>query len=73
VIGTANAVSWIMTQDVTLRGEQAGRRHAGALREALVRTDHQLQQFTRHRPFMATFLAVGAGFLVGRLLSRRRW
>ena len=62
-----------MTQELTLRGDQAASKYPRALREALVRTDHQVQQFTRQRPVMATFLAVGAGFLLGRLLSRRRW
>lgn len=62
-----------MTQELTLGRAQLGRGHPHALREALVRTDHRVQQFTRQRPFMATFLAVGAGFLLGRVLSRRRW
>jgi len=44
------------------------------VKSALAQTDYRVQKFTRQRPFVATFLAVGVGFLVGRLVSRsRRW
>jgi hypothetical protein len=44
------------------------------LRDAVARTDRGIRQFARQRPLVATFLAMGAGFVVGRLLTRaRRW
>jgi ElaB/YqjD/DUF883 family membrane-anchored ribosome-binding protein len=53
------------------RSELYKRDREQALQQTLARTDRSLRRFVRGRPFMATFIAVGAGFLAGRLLSRR--
>jgi hypothetical protein len=72
-LGTVNAVLVLMNQDRKLSNEPQGE-SSRSLRTALARTDRNLQQFTRTRPFTATFLALGTGFLLGRWLSRsHRW
>jgi ElaB/YqjD/DUF883 family membrane-anchored ribosome-binding protein len=42
-----------------------------ALAERVARVDGQLQRFVREQPLLATGLALGAGYLLGRLLARR--
>jgi hypothetical protein len=77
MVGMVNAALVGMNQD---RNQDRKMSHepqdegSRKLRGALARTDRSLQQFTRTRPFAATFLALGTGFLIGRWLSRSsRW
>ncbi|MGD9763136.1 MAG: hypothetical protein AB7V27_05455 [Candidatus Binatia bacterium] len=41
-----------------------------ALRSELADTDRRVRELVRERPFVALALAVGTGFLMGRILRR---
>jgi hypothetical protein len=63
-----------MNQEHRASGALARPISAQSMRNAIVRADHRVVEFTRERPVVAAFLAVGAGYLLGRLVSRsRRW
>lgn len=46
-------------------------RNLKEVRGGINRADERVQRFARAQPLTATFIALSAGFVVGRLLSRR--